>query len=115
MHDWIEIRRSPDRELLGWARPVGDGFVAVDLLGRDRTGAVDWLTAEETLEELGIGYLADRYELLQADGSWLAVRITEVSTTHIGLKLDDWSVNDITAAGTFFEVGFPATETLRPA
>ena len=115
MHDWIEIRRGPDLELLGWARPDGDGFVAVDLLGRDRTDAVDWLTVEETLEALGIGYLADRYELQQADGSWLAVRITEVSTRRIGLKLDDWSVNDVTATGRFFKVAFPAPDTLRPA
>ena len=59
--DWIEHKRG-DRELLGWIAPDGDGFVVFDLLGRSRTPApVDWLDAEELLEELGIGYLADRY------------------------------------------------------
>lgn len=111
--DWIEIRRSPDRERLGWVRMSGELFVAIDLLGRERTDAVDWLRAEEALEELGIGYLADRYELQQADGSWLPVRITEVSTERISLKLDDWSVNDVNAVGTYFEVPFPAPGTLR--
>lgn len=46
--DWIEHRRADDGEHVGWMKPVDDGFVAIDLLGRPRTETVDWLSAEVT-------------------------------------------------------------------
>lgn len=110
---WIEHRRSPDGEPLGWMLPVDEDFIAIDLLGRERTGPVDWLTAEETLEDLGIGYLADPYELRLPDGQWLRVRLSEVSVDGIKVKKDDWSVNDINAEQLFYEVGFPMPPELR--
>lgn len=82
--DWIEHRRG-DRELLGWMRPQGDGFVVIDLLGRPRTVPLEWLDAEEFLEELGIGYLADRYV-----HAGRAVRIGEVSTAGVTVIVDDF-------------------------
>lgn len=106
-HSWIEHRRSPDRELLGWIRPEGEDFVAIDLLGRARTETVDWLSAEETLEELGIGYLDDVYEYRLDDGSWLRVRITEVSGDHICVKRDDWSSDAVGVPQHIFELPFP--------
>ena len=109
--DWIEHRRH-DRELVGWMRPEADGFVVVDLLGRERTDAVDWLTAESALDALGIGYLADPYELLLDDGRWIRVRITEVSTERITVKRDDWGSIDVPLLE--FTVGFPMTDELRP-
>ena len=108
--DWIEHRRH-DRELVGWIRPEGDDFVAVDLLGRKRTDAVDWLTAEETLEGIGIGYLADPYEMLLPDGRWLRVRITEVSTDEIRVKRDDWGAIDIPLVE--YTLTFPMPPELR--
>jgi hypothetical protein len=107
---WIEHRRG-DHELLGWIRPEGDDFVVVDLLGRERTDAVDWLTAEEALDSLGIGYLADPYELLLDDGRWLRVRITEVSTDRIRVKRDDWGAIDIPLLE--YTVPFPMPAQLR--
>ena len=106
--DWIEHRRADDRERVGWMKPVDDGFVAIDLLGRPRTGPVDWLTAEETLDALGIGYLADPYELHLDTGNWLRVRIAEVSATGIRVKKDDWG--DMTAPQIYYEVPFPAPD-----
>ena len=44
--EWIEHRRGMDGELLGWMRPADDGFVVIDLLGRELTGVVDWFEAE---------------------------------------------------------------------
>jgi hypothetical protein len=82
--DWIEHRRG-DRELLGWMLPEGDGFVVIDLLGRPRTAPLEWLAAEEFLEDLGIGYLADRY--LHAGRP---VRIGEVSTAGVTVIVDDF-------------------------
>ncbi|WP_396642928.1 hypothetical protein [Microbacterium sp.] len=111
--DWIEHRRSDDGERVGWMKPAGDGFVAIDLLGRPRTDSVDWIHAEETLDALGIGYLADPYELRLESGDWLRVRIAEVSTSGIRVKKDDWG--DMTAPQTSYAVPFPAPEDLlRP-
>lgn len=111
--DWIEHRRSDDGESVGWIKPVGDGFVAIDLLGRPRTDAVDWMHAEETLDALGIGYLANPYELRLENGDWLRVRIAEVSTSGIRVKKDDYG--DMTAPQISYSVPFPAPEDLlRP-
>lgn len=107
--DWIEHRRG-DRELLGWMRPEGDGFVVIDLLGREISAEIDWLDAEELLENLGIGYLADRYELAH-DERWLLVRIVEVSTDRVRLKKEDWG--DVNATAVYYEAPFPVGDTLR--
>src|SRR5437868_4601981 len=66
-NDWIEHRRG-DGERVGRIIPRGDDFVVVDLLGRERGGPVDWLGAEEALDALGIGYLADIYVLTLENG-----------------------------------------------
>lgn len=84
MEDWIEHRRG-DGELLGWMRPEGDGFVVIDLLGRPRTAPLDWLDAETFLDDLGIGYLAERY-LYRGH----PVRIGEVSTAGVTVMTDDF-------------------------
>lgn len=91
--------------------PRGDGFVAIDLLGRERTDVVDWLTAEETLESIGIGYLAEIYELQLDDGEWIRVRLAEVSPTSIVAKLDDWGA--VGAPQVYYPLGFPMPSTLR--
>ncbi len=111
MHGWIEHRRE-DGERVGWLRPEGDGFVPVDLLGRELSGAVDWLAGEELLEAAGIGYLADRYELALADGRRLRVRLTEVSTDRIVVKKDDFGAID--APQLIYTLPFPIPESLRP-
>tara|TARA_R110002020_G_scaffold407928_1_gene617845 strand:+ start:154 stop:519 length:366 start_codon:yes stop_codon:yes gene_type:complete len=108
--DWIEHRRSDDRERVGWMKPVDDGFVAFDLLGRPRTDVVDWLRAEEVLDALGIGYLADPYELRLESGDWLRVRIAEVSPAGIRVKKDDWG--DMSAPQIYYAVPFPVHEDL---
>ncbi|MFB2583491.1 hypothetical protein [Herbiconiux liukaitaii] len=113
---WIEHRRQ-DGELVGWMRPSGDGFVPVDLLGRSRAGAVDWLEAEELLDDLGIGYLADAYllqdaHLLGPGSEGMRVRIVEVSTARILVKKDDFG--DMRAPVREFALSWPLPETLRP-
>lgn len=111
--DWIEHRRADDGERVGWMKPVDDGFVAIDLLGRPRTDVVDWLQAEETLDEVGLAYLADPHELRLDDGAWLRVRIAEVTPVAIRVKKDDWG--DINATQICYTLPFPVTEEqLRP-
>ena len=109
--DWIEQRRAGDGERLGWLRPSGEGFVAIDLLGREVSGVVDWQTAEELLENLGIGYLADRYQLLLESGETVRVRLVEVSSGGIRAKTDDFG--DMTAQQVDHSLPFPAPESLR--
>ena len=111
--DWIEHRRA-DGERVGWMIPEGDGFHLVDLLGRRITSTpLQWLDAEETLEELGIGYLADRY-LLQLENGERTVRIGEVSTSAIIVVADDFgSASAVGAHPERFTLPFPAPETLR--
>ncbi|KQX06496.1 MULTISPECIES: hypothetical protein [unclassified Leifsonia] len=120
--DWIEHRRG-DRELLGWMLPDGDGFVAIDLLGRAVTGSVDWLAAEEAIESTGIGYLAEPFELLLDDsgadgapsegsGHWVRVRVVEVSTDRVLVKKEDWG--DVTATAVYYSAPFPVADRLRP-
>ena len=41
--------------------PEDDGLVVIDLLGRRVTEPLDWSAAEEFLDNLGIGYLANPF------------------------------------------------------
>jgi hypothetical protein len=108
--DWIEHRRH-DGELIGWMRPDGERFVPVDLLGRDLGDAVDWLTAEETLDAAGLAYLAEPYLLRLDNGHDLRVLITEVSTQRIRVKKDDFGAID--APINNYDLPFPAPVELR--
>jgi len=109
--NWIEHRRS-DGEIVGWIVPAGEGFTTVDLLGREDLDEVAWDVAEERLEERGIGYLADKYELLLESGEWLRVVITEVSPDRIRVKEDDFGAIGMPDQ-RHFELPFPMPETLR--
>lgn len=112
--DWIEHRRY-DGQHVGWMVPAGDGFHVVDLLGRQRTKTpVDWNEAEEVLETLGIGYLANRYSLRLANGVERSVRIGEVSAAGVVVLADDMgSASALGANPETFRLPFPAPEALR--
>ena len=109
--DWIEHRRGEDRERLGWMRPESDGFVVIDLLGRERSEALDSLAAEEFLDELGLGYLADPYLLRLESGEERRVRITEVAVDRIRVHEDFGGAID--APQIVYALPFPAPGTLR--
>ena len=108
--DWIEHRRG-DREVLGWMRPEGDGFVVIDLLGREISEPLDWFAAEELLDGIGIGYLAEPYELLR-NGAWIRVRMVEVSPEGIRVKNEDWG--DMNVDFVEHRLPFPMPDVLRP-
>ncbi|MCC2315570.1 hypothetical protein [Cellulomonas xiejunii] len=110
---WVEHRRSGDREVLGWVRPSGDGFVAVDRLGRDVTGPVDWTDAEDALDERGLHWLADLWQLTREDGTVLRVRIAEVSPERVVVCVDDKGEAAISAVARH-ELPFPAPASLVP-
>jgi hypothetical protein len=114
--DWIEHRRG-DREVLGWIVPDGDGFRVRDLLGRERTTQpVEWLEAEELLEELGIGYLADRWILQLPDGTRRPVRIAESSPEGVTVVADEYGAASAVGANPErFRLPFPVDGDLVPA
>ena len=109
--DWTPHRRPDDRELVGWIRPDGDDWVAVDLLGRDASDPIDWLEAEAALEAIGLGPLAEVWMLERAEGPTLRVRLVEVTPDRVVVKTDDFGAID--APVTNFELPWPAPQTLR--
>ncbi|GAA4836283.1 hypothetical protein [Garicola koreensis] len=112
--DWIEHRRE-DGERLGWIRMVGEQFIAVDVLGREITGEVDWLEAEETLDERGLGFLAERWLFDSPVRGTVFVRIVEASPAGVRVREDDFGA--AAAAGAEVQdhdLPFPAPATLRP-
>jgi len=113
---WIEHRRD-DREPVGWIVPDGEGFRPVDRLGRWVTDEpVDWLSAEEVLEALGIGFLADRFVLRLPDGSERPVRISEAGPDGVMVVADEYgSASAVGAGSDVYRLPFPAPDTLRPA
>ena len=110
--DWIEHRRTGDRARLGWIRPDGDAYVALDALGREVTGPVDWLDAEEALDARGLHWLADLWQLDLPDGTRERVRIVEVTPARVVVKVDDFGAVD--AVTPSYTLPFPAPEALRP-
>jgi len=114
--DWIPHRRD-DGELLGWIRPEGDDWVAVDLLGREASAAVDWLEAESALEANGLSWLADVWVLELPEGDAWRVKLVEVTPGRVGeagrivVQTDDFGAIDVPV--TRFEVEWPAPRTLR--
>ena len=112
--DWIEHRR-PDGETVGWMVPDGDGFHARDRLGREVTAEpVDWLRAEELLEERGIGYLAERWPLRLPDGVERPVRISEASPGGVVVVSDEFgAASAVGAVLDRYRVAFPVSDELR--
>jgi hypothetical protein len=109
VNDWIEHRRS-DGELLGWIRPQGVDYVIIDRLGREDPTRRSWVEAEERLEDRGLGWLAEPYELVQGSAV-LPVRITAVGTDGIEVKGEDHG--DIRMSVETYRLPFPAPASLR--
>lgn len=108
--DWT-VHRRDDGEPLGWIRPAGPSWTAVDVLGREVAAEVEWLDAEDALAERGLAFLADRWVLEGADGGRY-VRIVEVTPERIVVKADDFG--DVVRAAERFELPWPLPDRLRP-
>lgn len=114
MGEHIEHRRADDRELLGWIRPRGERFAAVDLLGRVVAEDVDWLAAEEALDDRGLSYLAEPFVLRLPDGTDQRVRLSQLSADGVTVVDDDWgAAAAVGGAMTVRRLPFPAPRELR--
>ena len=103
------MHRRDDGEVLGWIRPAGELWVAVDRLGREASPAVEWLEAEELLEARGLGWLADRWWL---DGE--PVRIAEVTPDRVVLLGDAYgAASAVGASPPVIVLAWPAPDALR--
>lgn len=116
--DWTPHRRE-DGELLGWIRPEGDDWVAMDLLGAPVCAPTDWLDAEAALEARGLGWLADVWMLEGEAPTPLRVRFVEVTPScdalpgRVVVKADDFG--DMQRPPTErFTLPWPAPGRLRP-
>ena len=110
----MEHRRA-DGEKIGWLIMRGDHFIAVDMLGWEITGAVDYMVAEEALEERGLSFLAEPWTLEHPDGTSERVRITEVRPERITVRQDDYGVAAVAGANVRdYVLPFPAPASLRP-
>ena len=115
--DWTPHRRE-DGELLGWIRPEGADWVAVDVLGRTASAPVDWLDAEDALDSRGLSWLAEIW-MLERDGTDpLRVKLVEVTPGRVGeaghvvVQTDDFGAIDVPVER--IELPWPAPATLRP-
>lgn len=109
--DWTAHRRD-DGELIGWIRPEGDDWLAVDLLGRDVSGPLDWLDAEAALEDHGIAWLADVWMLEGEAHGAIRVRMVEVTPERVVVKVDDYG--DVSRHSRQVALPWPAPARLRP-
>lgn len=111
----FEHVRGRDRERIGWIMVSGDDFVAYDLLWRPVSAPVDLTAAEKALDELGLRYLADEWELLSADGP-VRVGIVEISRTQLSVAPLLNSENVAKALDLTRRIELPnPTDLLRPA
>ena len=113
--DWIEHRRE-DGEVVGWIVPAGEGFDAIDRLGRPvSTRPVDWARAEELLEERGMAWLADRWLLREPDGRERPVRIVELDEERVVVAADDFGAAAVVGGDPRrTTLPLPADGRLRP-
>lgn len=108
--DWT-VHRRDDGELLGWIRPERDAWLAIDLLGREITGGIEWLDAEAALEQRGLAWLAEPWTL-ETDAGAVRVRLVETTPERIVVKVDDFG--DVGRATPRFVLPWPAPAALRP-
>jgi hypothetical protein len=93
-HERMEHTREDDGEVLGEIVEEGGGWVALDRLGRRLSGPTDLAEARAALEDLGLDYLAGRYELDTEDGAAMPVRIVEVGPDRVRVRLEDGDAID---------------------
>jgi hypothetical protein len=82
--DWKPYHRFDDGELIGYLVAEDDDLVVpLNLVGHPVGEAMDQFSAEQTLEDAGLSYLAERWLLRRDDGSEQSVVIVEVDADHV--------------------------------
>lgn len=113
---WIPHRRD-DGELVGWidmtvAEPR---LVPIDRLGRALEPVDDWFEAEETLDGIGLRFLAERFVYPEA-GEGAGAEVVTVRIAHLyddRIVLTTALTDAIEDVGREIVVPFPAPAELR--
>lgn len=114
---WEPYHRLDDGELIGYlVADDGDLVVPVNLVGHPVGEAMDVFAAEQTLEDVGMSYLAEKWILRHADGSDQRVVILEVDAEHVVVGNADFAM----VMGRPIDIGDRVrlavpTDRLRPA
>lgn len=81
---WEPYYRLDDGELVGYLIPADDDLVVpTTIFGYDLDRAMDRFAAEQTLEDIGLSYLADAWLLTHDDGSEQRVVLVECDPEEI--------------------------------
>lgn len=109
---WIPHHRD-DGELIGWMDLDTDAPLIrpIDRLGRPLPRVDHWPEAEESLEEVGLRFLMERFTYTDAAGTAHTVRIRHVYDDRVIVTtaLSD-AVGDV---GEEYTLPFPAPDDLR--
>ena len=111
---WKEHRRQDDDELLGYIVPTDEAFQARTVFGYPVGAVSDQQHAEQTLESIGLSYLAERW-LLSIDGrdEPITVQIVEATASKVTVKSVDYGYEG--DYGTAFTLDVPIQpDRLRP-
>ena len=111
---WREHRRQDDDELLGYIVPTDEAFQARTVFGYTVGAVCDQQHAEQTLESIGLSYLAERW-LLIIDGrdEPITVQIVEATPAKVTVKSVDYGYKG--DYGTAFTLDVPIQpDRLRP-
>jgi hypothetical protein len=111
---WREYRRQDDAELLGYIAPTDEDFQARTVFGYPLGAISDQDTAEQTLESIGLSYLAERW-LLTIDGrdEPITVQIVEATPAQVTVQSVDYGYEG--DYGTAFSLDVPILpDRLRP-
>jgi hypothetical protein len=90
MSEWIEHRREHDDELLGFLVPDGEWFTPVTVFGYPIAEPTDRDDAEESLDRIGLSYLAERWNLKRERQAPIQVEIVEASPQRVVVKNVDF-------------------------
>lgn len=106
--------RRPDGEVVGYIEMRGERFQPYDLAGRPIGEPLEWNDAEESIEQLGLAWLAEPY-LADLDGE-RRVRVTEIDREHIVFVADEFGASQAVGAAMLdrWVVTLPLTLELRP-
>jgi hypothetical protein len=111
---WREHRRQDDDELLGYIVPTNEAFQARTVFGYPMGALSNQQNAEQTLESIGLSYLAERW-LLSIDGrdEPITVQIVEATPSKVTVKSVDYGYEG--DYGTAFTLDVPIQpDRLRP-
>lgn len=114
---WVPYHRL-DGELIGYlVADVDDLVVPVNLVGHPVGAAMDVFSAEQTLDDVGLSYLAEQWLLRQDDGSDQRVVIIEIDADHVVVGDAEFAMvvgRPATMSGVRVSLPVP-TDRLRPA